>query len=141
MKHPNYDGFLWVFPRRVVRIRMTSRNSLYNAPAKKVSNLRLCPTCGGPCEAHNFQNRTPELFRELRFRRARAGHKNPPRPEIREKITKKKGNPPPRGGARKYEKITEKIQKWSFPGHFCIFSVIFSFFRAPTRGGGFVFFS
>ena len=31
----NYDGFLWVFPRNVVRIRMNSRNSLYNAPAKK----------------------------------------------------------------------------------------------------------
>ena len=28
----NYDGFLWVFPRKVVRIRMDSRNSLYNAP-------------------------------------------------------------------------------------------------------------
>ena len=33
----NYDGFLWVFPRKGVRIRMNSRNSLYNAPAKKVS--------------------------------------------------------------------------------------------------------
>ena len=33
----NYDGFLWVFPRNVVRIHMTSRNSLYNAPRKKVS--------------------------------------------------------------------------------------------------------
>ena len=49
-KHPNYDGFLWVFPRKVVRIRMNSRNSLYNAPAKKVykcylrfsSSSRLC---------------------------------------------------------------------------------------------------
>ena len=34
----NYDGFPWVFPRKVIRIRMNSRNSLYNAPAKKVSN-------------------------------------------------------------------------------------------------------
>ena len=33
----NYDGFLWLFPRKVVRIRLNSRNSLYNAPAKKVS--------------------------------------------------------------------------------------------------------
>ena len=37
----SYDGFLWVFPRKVVRIRMNSRNSLYNAPAKKVSNLNF----------------------------------------------------------------------------------------------------
>ena len=36
-KTTRYDGFLWVFPRKVVRIRMNSRNSLYNAPAKKVS--------------------------------------------------------------------------------------------------------
>ena len=34
----NYDGFLWVFPRNVVRIRMNSWNSLYNAPGKEVSN-------------------------------------------------------------------------------------------------------
>ena len=27
---PNYDGFLWVFPRKVVR-------TLYNAPGKEVS--------------------------------------------------------------------------------------------------------
>ena len=33
----NYDAFLWVFPRKVVRIRMNFRNSLYNAPAKKVT--------------------------------------------------------------------------------------------------------
>ena len=38
-KHPNYDGFLCVFPRKVVRIRMNSRNSLYNAPAKKSLQL------------------------------------------------------------------------------------------------------
>ena len=31
-KHPNYDGFLWPFPRKVVR--MNSRTSLYNAPGK-----------------------------------------------------------------------------------------------------------
>ena len=34
----NYDGFLWVFPRKVIRICMNSRNSLYNAPTKRVSN-------------------------------------------------------------------------------------------------------
>ena len=36
-KHPNYDGFLWVLPRSVVRIRMHSRNSLYNTPGKEGS--------------------------------------------------------------------------------------------------------
>ena len=40
----NYDGFLWVFPRKVVRIRMTSRDSLYNAPAKKASNRTINTT-------------------------------------------------------------------------------------------------
>ena len=34
----NYDGFLWIFPRDVIRIRMNSRNSLYNAPSREVSN-------------------------------------------------------------------------------------------------------
>ena len=47
-RNPSYFGcfgrlcYLWWisvgFPRKVVRIRMNSRNSLYNAPAKKVSN-------------------------------------------------------------------------------------------------------
>ena len=32
------DGFLWIFPRNVIRIRVNFRNSLYNAPAKKASN-------------------------------------------------------------------------------------------------------
>ena len=43
-----YDGFLWVFPRKVVRIRMKSRNSLYNAPAKKVSKNGNCPPKDSP---------------------------------------------------------------------------------------------
>ena len=34
----NYDGILWIFPRNVIGIRMNFRNSLYNAPAKQVSN-------------------------------------------------------------------------------------------------------
>ena len=42
----NYDGFVWVFPRKVVRIRMNSRNALYNAPAKKVSNNVFGDTLG-----------------------------------------------------------------------------------------------
>ena len=70
-------------------------------------------------------------------------------PEIRKKNTKKSRNPRPRVGPRKYEKKkkknTEKIQKRSFSGHFRIFSVFFSYFWGPTRGGGFrdfsVFFS
>ena len=33
--------FCGVFPRKVVRIRMTSRNSLYNAPGKEVSRKIL----------------------------------------------------------------------------------------------------
>ena len=47
-KRPNYDGSLWVFPRKVVRIRMTSRNCLYNAPGKEVSNFLSfhLPLCG-----------------------------------------------------------------------------------------------
>ena len=36
-EHPNYDGFLLVFSRNVITIRMNSRNSLDNAPGKKVS--------------------------------------------------------------------------------------------------------
>ena len=36
-----YDGFLWIFPRNVIKIRMNSRNSLYNAPGKEVSNKFL----------------------------------------------------------------------------------------------------
>ena len=71
---------------------------------------------------------------KLRFRRARTGHKNPPRPEIRKKYEKIQ-TPPPWVGLRKYEEITEKVQKRSFSGHFCIFWVIFSYFRSPTHGG------
>ena len=37
-KRPNYDGFWWIFPRSGIRIHMIFRNSLYNAPASKVSN-------------------------------------------------------------------------------------------------------
>ena len=40
-KHPNYDGLLLVFPRNVIRIRMNSRNSLYNTPGKEVSKTIL----------------------------------------------------------------------------------------------------
>ena len=36
-------------------------------------------------------------------------------------------------GPRKYEKITEKIQKWRENYHFCIFSDL----RGPTQDGGF----
>ena len=61
---------------------------------------------------------------------------NPENPKkLRKK--KKKRNPPPRVGPRKYEKNTEKIQKSPKNNHFCIFSVFFSYFRGPTRGGGF----
>ena len=63
----------------------------------------------------------------------------PPQGRKYEKITKKYKIPHP-GGPRKYEKITEKIQKCPFHDHFCIFSVIFSYFRGPTRGGGFCIF-
>ena len=85
-----------------------------------------------------------ECAPELQFRRARTGHKNPPRPEIRkkyEKITKS----PTLGWAPKIRKNYRKNTKRSFSGPFCIFSVIFSYFRGPTQGGGFcnffVFFS
>ena len=54
-------------------------------------------------------------------------------------------NPPPRVGPWKYEKNTEKIRKWLENDRFHIFSVFSSYFRGPTRGGGFrdffVFFS
>ena len=68
----------------------------------------------------------------LRFRRARAGHKNPPRPEIRKNYEKKLPNPPPWVGPRKYEKITEKIQKWPQNDHFCIFFGNFFVFSGPN---------
>ena len=35
-----YDGFLWAFPRKVVRIRMNSRNPQHNAPGKEVSKCK-----------------------------------------------------------------------------------------------------
>ena len=38
--YANYDGFLLVFPSNVIRIRMNSRNSLYNAPSTEVFNLQ-----------------------------------------------------------------------------------------------------
>ena len=69
---------------------------------------------------------------------------NPSSPEIRKKIRKKSEklrNPPPRVGPRKYEKNTEKIQKRVILGHVCTFSVFFSYFRGPTRGGDSVIFS
>ena len=36
-RHPNYGGFLLIFPRNAIRIRMNPRNSLFNAPGKEVS--------------------------------------------------------------------------------------------------------
>ena len=62
---------------------------------------------------------------------------NPLNPENTKKLRKKIQNPPPRVGLQKYEKNTEKIRKWSFSGHFCIFLVFFAFFWGPTLGGGF----
>ena len=38
-RNTRISGCLLVFPRNVIRIRMTSRNSLYNAPGKKKSPL------------------------------------------------------------------------------------------------------
>ena len=40
-KHLNYDGFLWIFPSKAIRIRMNFQNSLYNAPTRKVSKNTL----------------------------------------------------------------------------------------------------
>ena len=49
-KHPNYDGFLWIFPRNVVRIRMNFRNSLYALMHPlKVSNFSTPPICIAVC--------------------------------------------------------------------------------------------
>ena len=74
----------------------------------------------------------------LQFCRARTGHKNPPRPEIRKKYEKITKSPTlGRSGPENTKKITEKIQKWPENDHFCIFSVIFSCFRGPTQGGRF----
>ena len=45
------DWFLWIFPGNVIRIRMILRDSLYNAPARKVSNccVRRVFLEGPPC--------------------------------------------------------------------------------------------
>ena len=40
----------------------------------------------------------------------------------------------------KYEKITEKLQKWSFSGQFCNFSYFFRISGAKPEMGDFVFF-
>ena len=45
--------------------------------------------------------------------------------------------PPTRVWPWKYEKITEKKQKYHFRAIFVFLSVIFSYFQGPTRGGGF----
>ena len=74
---------------------------------------------------------------DLQFRCPRTGHKNPPRPEIRKEYEKKKQNPPPWLGQENTKKLPKKIQKWPENDHFCIFSVIFSYFPGPTQGGGF----
>ena len=42
----NYDGCLWVSPRKVVRIRMNSRNSQYNA-AKTSTRTAFQKKCFG----------------------------------------------------------------------------------------------
>ena len=52
-----------------------------------------------------------------------------------EKITKKYKIPHP-GDPRKYEKIPKKYENGNCWALFCIFSVFFSYFRGPTRGGG-----
>ena len=41
---------------------------------------------------------------------------------------------------RKYEKKTEKLQKWSLSGQFCNFSVFFRIFGAKPEMGDFVIF-
>ena len=69
----------------------------------------------------------------------------PPKAGNTKNIRKKLQSPPPWVGPRKYEKITEKIQNGHFRAIFVFFSVISSYFRGPTQGGGFcnffVFFS
>ena len=65
--------------------------------------------------------------------------RSPKTPEPRK--YQKKQNPPPRVGARKYEKYSEKIQNQHkncrFGVIFVCFRFFFSYFRGPTRGGGF----
>ena len=36
----NYDGFSWNFPGNLIKIRLTSRNSLHNAPGKNPTTLQ-----------------------------------------------------------------------------------------------------
>ena len=50
----NYDGFLWVFSTKAVRIRMNSRNSLYNAPAKKSLQQKPLYPGHGQNQNHGF---------------------------------------------------------------------------------------
>ena len=54
---------------------------------------------------------------------------------------KKLRDPPPRLGIRKYKKKTKKIRKWLKNHRFRIFSSFFSYFRGPSRDGGFRTFS
>ena len=56
----NYDGCLWVFPRKVVRIRMNSRNSLYKAPAKKVSKYYVPKTKNPVQKGLHYSNLFPQ---------------------------------------------------------------------------------
>ena len=81
------------------------------------------------------------LSQELRFRRARTGHKNPPRPEIRKNHEKKYKIPHPGLGPENTRKLPKKYKNSSKMTPFCIFSVIFSYFRGPSlQGGGFCIF-
>ena len=65
---------------------------------------------------------------------------SPKNPESR-KDAKKIQNPRPQVAPRKYEKITEKIQRRQFFGPFFgIFSVIFSYFRGGDLGSGILYF-
>ena len=78
-----------------------------------------------------------QICLQLRFRRARTWHKNPPRPEVRKKTRKHYKIPHPGLGSENMKKLPKKCKT----DNFCIFAVIFSYFRSPTQGGGFCNFS
>ena len=64
----------------------------------------------------------------------------PLNPENTKKLRKKYKIPLPGLGPENTKKLPKKYKNGPKNHHFCIFSVIFSYFRAPTREGGFCIF-
>ena len=106
---------LWInFPDSVIIICITKVVSKYFLGFVILALLQSIP-CGYQITLHNcFRINLPVInYRmgfELRFRRARTGHKNPPRPEIRKNYEKNTKSPTP-GWALKIRKNYRKNTK------------------------------